>query len=112
MSYKNKEFKGKIHIKKGDQVMVISGDHKGATGEVREVFRAKYRAIVEGINLVKKHKKPTADEPGGINEIEAPLHISKLMLVDPKSGEATKIGRKIVDGKSVRYAKKSGEIIK
>ncbi len=102
----------KIHIKKGDKVKVIAGASRGQEGNVLEVQRDKYRAVVEGINMVKKHTKPTNDSPGGIVEKEAGIHISNLMLVDPKSGEATRIGRKEVDGKSVRYSKKSGEIIK
>lgn len=101
----------KINIKKGDQVVVIAGNSKGSTGAVMRVFKDSYRAIVEGVNMVKKHTKPSNDNPGGINEIEAPIHISNLALVDPKSGKATRIGRKDVDGKSVRYSKKSGEII-
>ena len=104
-------FAPKLHIKKGDQVTVIAGAHKGEKGEVKEVFADKNRAIVEGINLRKKHTKPTQDHPGGINEISAPIHISNLMLIDAK-GNATRIGRKEVDGKMVRYSKKSGEIIK
>jgi len=102
----------KLHIKKGDKVMIISGSNKGVTGSVLEVFPKKYRAVVEGANLMKKHTKPSNDNPGGINEIAAPIHISNLMLVDPASGETTRVGRKSVDGKSVRYSKKSGEIIK
>ncbi len=102
----------KINIKKGDKVIVIAGNNKGQSGEVREVLRAKNRVIVSGLNLVKKHTKATQDEEGGINEVEAPLHISNVALVDPKSGDATRIGRKKVDGKTVRYSKKSGEIIK
>ena len=101
----------KLHIKKGDTVMVISGSYKGATGEVKEVLPNKYRAIVEGVNVVKKHTKPTNDNPGGINEVEAPIHLSNLAVVDPKSGEATRVGRKKDGDKSVRYSKKSGEII-
>ncbi len=102
----------KINIKKGDKVIVIAGNNKGQSGEVREVLRAKNRVIVSGLNLVKKHTKATQDEEGGINEVEAPLHISNVALVDPKSGDATRIGRKKVNGKAVRYSKKSGEIIK
>lgn len=105
-------FTPKLHIKKGDRVIVISGNYKGETGEVLEVFPHKNRAIVENINMVKKHQKPTQDNPGGIIDMPAPIHISNLMLVDPKTGEATRIGRKLVDGKLVRYAKKSGELIK
>ena len=108
-----KRFAPKIHIKKGDQVMVISGASKGNTArEVMEVFPKTYRAIVDGVNIAKKHMKPTQDNPGGIQEKPMPIHISNLMLVDPKSGDATRIGRKEVDGKLVRYSKKSGEIIK
>jgi len=102
----------KLHIKKGDKVAVISGSYKGTTGEVKEVFPKKYRAIVEGVNVVKKHTKPTNDNPGGINEIESPIHISNLLLVDPKTGEPTRIGRKEDGKQNVRYSKKSGEIIK
>ena len=104
------KFTGKLHIKKGDKVMVISGNHKGETGEVLEVFPGEYRAIVDNVNMVKKHRKPTQNNPGGITEIAAPIHISNLMLLDPKTGEPTRIGRKLVDGKLVRYAKKSGEL--
>mgnify|MGYP002832158641 CR=1 FL=1 len=92
--------------------MVIAGNYKGATGEVLEVFPKKNRAIVDNVNLVKKHQKPTQNNPeGGIIEMPAPLHLSNLMLIDPKTGEPTRIGRKLVDGKLVRYSKKSGEII-
>ncbi|MEL7121432.1 MAG: 50S ribosomal protein L24, partial [Bacteroidota bacterium] len=82
------------------------------TREVLEVFPDKNKAIVDGVNVMKKHNKPTQDNPGGISEIPAPIHISNLMLVDPKSGEPTRVGRKLnEDGKIVRYSKKSGEII-
>ena len=101
----------KLHIKKGDRVIVISGSYKGTEGEVKDVFPKKYRAIVEGVNVAKKHTKPTADQPGGINDVELPIHISNLQLIDPKSGKATRIGRKMVSDKLVRYSKKSGEII-
>ena len=102
----------KLHIKKGDKVIVTAGANKGKTGEILQVFPEKKRAIVEGVNTVKKHTKPSNDNPGGINEVAAPIHISNIMLVDPKSGGATRIGRKEIDGKLVRYSKKSGEIIK
>ncbi|MEM9324195.1 MAG: 50S ribosomal protein L24 [Bacteroidota bacterium] len=103
----------KIHIKKGDTVKVIAGNDKGKTGKVLEVNTAKYRAIVEGVGMVTKHVKPSATNPeGGIENTEAAVHISNLMLVDPSSGDATRIGRKANDdGKLQRYSKKSGEFI-
>ncbi len=107
-----KRFAPKLHIKKGDRVRVMAGTNKGREGEVLEVFPKKQRAIVDGVNIVKKHRKPMGDNPGGIVEMPAPIHISNLMLLDPKTGEPTRIGRKEVDGKLVRYSKKSGEIIK
>jgi large subunit ribosomal protein L24 len=104
----------KLHIKKGDTVMVIAGEAKGEQGKVIRVIVDKNRAVVEGVNEVSKHRKPSASNPqGGIVKEEAPIHISNLMVIDPKSGEPSRIGRKIGDnGKLVRYAKKSGEIIK
>lgn len=104
--------KSKPFIRKGDLVMVVAGADKGKQGNIMEVFHAKNRVIVEDVNIVKKHRKPTQSTPGGIVEIPAPIHVSNIMLIDPKTGEPTRVGRKIVDGKSVRYAKKSGEIIK
>lgn len=104
--------KSKPYVRKGDLVMVMAGADKGKQGNVMEVFHDKNRVIVEDVNIVKKHRKPTQSTPGGIVEIPAPIHVSNVMLIDPKSGEPTRIGRKIVDGKSVRYSKKSGEIIK
>lgn len=104
----------KLHIKKGDTVYVNSGEDKGKTGRVLEVIVNKQRAIVEGVNIVSKHTKPNAQNPnGGIEKKEASIHISKLNLVDPKTGKPTRIGRKL-DSKEklVRYAKKSGEVIK
>ena len=109
---KKDRFAPKLHIKKGDRVMVIAGDDKGETGEVLEVFPKKNRAIVENLNMAKKHKKPTQDNPGGIIDMPAPIHLSNLMLLDPKTGEPTRIGRKVVDGKLTRFSKKSGELIK
>lgn len=104
----------KLHIKKGDTVMVITGNYKGQKGRVLEVIRDKNRAIVEGVNLVKKHSKPNTQNPqGGIIEQEASIHNSNLMVVDPKTGERTRIGRRVDDnGKIIRYSKKSGEEIK
>ena len=105
----------KIKIKKNDIVKVISGASKGKEGKVIKVYRKKYRAIVEGANMVSKHSKPNAANPqGGILKQEAAIHISNLMLVDPKSGATTRIGRKRDEetGKLVRYSKKSGEVIK
>jgi len=105
-------FAPKLKIKKGDKVKVIAGSYKGTEGNVLNIFPLKNRAIVEGVNLKKKHTKPTNDNPGGINEINTTIHISNLMLIDPKSGKASRIGRKEVDGKLERYSVKSGEIIK
>lgn len=104
----------KLHIKKGDTVQVIAGDNKGKQGKVLKVEVDKQRAIVEGVNLVKKATKPNAQNPqGGIVEKEAPIHISNMLVLDPKSGKPTKVGRKLDEkGKLVRYAKKSGEEIK
>jgi len=103
----------KFHVKKGDTVKVISGNSKGKTGAILEVDPSKYRAIVEGLNLVTKHTKPSATNPeGGIKKIEASIHISNLMLVDPATGQATKVARKAGDdGKLVRVSKKTGEVI-
>jgi len=104
----------KLHIKKGDTVFVNAGESKGQQGRVLEVLRKTDRAIVEGINLVSKHTKPNAKSPqGGIIKKEASVHISNLMLVDPSTGKATRIGRKLSGDKGlVRYSKKSGEEIK
>ena len=103
----------KLHIKTGDTVKVLSGDDKGKSGKVLSVNLEKRRAIVEGLNMVTKHVKPTAANPqGGIEKREASIHVSNLMLVDPKTGEATRIGRKLGEnGKLVRYSKKTGEVI-
>lgn len=103
----------KLHIKKGDTVFVNAGNDKGKTGKVLEVFPAKERAIVEGINMVSKHTKPNPKNPqGGIVKQEASIHISNLNVVDPVKGIPTRIGRRVENGKIVRYAKKSGEEIK
>jgi len=104
----------KLHIKKGDTVVVIAGNSKGQEGKVLEVVRESERAIVEGVNLVSKHTKPNAKSPqGGIIKQEATIHDSNLMLKDPKTGKPTRIGRRLdKKGKLVRYSKKSGEEIK
>jgi large subunit ribosomal protein L24 len=103
----------KLHIKKGDIVYVNTGVDKGKTGRVLKVLVEKQRAIIEGLNMVSKHTKPNAkNTQGGIEKKEAPIHISNLNVVDPKTGKPTRIGRKEVNGKLVRYAKKSGEEIK
>ena len=92
--------------------MVTTGEHKGSEGKVLQVFLEKNKAIVEGVNTVKKHEKPSAANPqGGIKEKEAPIHISNLALVDPKSGEATRVGYRTEDGKKVRFSKKSNQVI-
>jgi large subunit ribosomal protein L24 len=107
----------KLHIRKGDTVVVNAGDDKGKQGRVLEiVFDAKKgrtRAIVEGVNLVTKHTKPNnQNRTGGFVKKEAPVHVSNLNPLDPKSKKPTRVGRRLVDGKLVRYAKKSGEVIK
>lgn len=104
----------KLHVRKGDVVRVISGDSKGKEGRVLRVLVTKQRAVVEGINMVSKHSKPTQQSPnGGIIKQEAPIHVSNLMLLDPKSGQTTRIGRaKDENGRWVRIAKKSGQEIK
>jgi len=104
----------KLHIKKGDIVIVNTGVDKGNEGRVLEVLPKKQRAIVEGVNLVKKHTKPNSKHPqGGIIKKEASIHISNLNIKDPSSGKATRIGRRLgANGKLVRYSKKSGEEIK
>jgi large subunit ribosomal protein L24 len=108
---KTTRFSTKLHVKSGDKVMVMAGDDKGKTGVIAQVFPSKMRAIVEGVNMMKKHVKPTQNKEGGILEMEAPLHLSKLMLLDSK-GNPTRTGRKLEDGKTVRYAKTTGETIR
>ena len=103
----------KLHIKKGDTVCVLAGKDKGKTGKVVLVLVDKQRAVVEGVNMVQKSQKPSAQNPqGGFVKSEAPIYISNLNVVDPKTGKPTRIGRQLKDGKLVRIAKKSGEEIK
>jgi large subunit ribosomal protein L24 len=99
-------------IRKGDKVVVLSGRSKGKTGEVLKVMPKEMRAIVQGVNTVKRHTKPSAKAMGGIVEQEAPIHISNLAHVDPQTGRPSRIGFRVLeDGRKVRYAKRSGEVI-
>ena len=103
----------KLHVKTGDTVVVISGKDKGKQGKVIAAMPKKGKVVVEGVNMVKRHTKPNAKQPqGGIISQEAPIHISNVQLIDPVSQKPTRVGYKFVDGKKVRYAKKSGEEIK
>jgi large subunit ribosomal protein L24 len=103
----------KLHVKKDDSVFVITGKDKGKKGRVIAAYPRQNRVLVEGVNMIKKHSKPSQQNPqGGIIEQEAPIHVSNVMLVDPKSGQPTRVGYKVLDsGKKVRVAKKSGEVI-
>ncbi|MFP7171491.1 50S ribosomal protein L24 [Terribacillus sp. 7520-G] len=101
-----------MHVKKGDKVKVITGKDRGKEGTILEAYPKKNRVLVEGVNIVKKHAKPSQDNPqGGILEIEAAIHASNVMLIDPKTGEPTRVGYEVKDGKKVRIAKKSGQAI-
>lgn len=103
----------KLHVKKDDTVIVITGKDKGKKGRIIAAYPRENRVLVEGVNMVKKHSKPTQQNPqGGILDQEAPIHVSNVMLVDPKSGKPTRVGYKVLDnGNKVRIAKKSGEVI-
>ncbi|WP_053361326.1 50S ribosomal protein L24 [Bacillus sp. FJAT-27251] len=101
-----------MHVKKGDKVMVISGKDKGKTGNVLAAYPKQNRVLIEGVNIVKKHAKPSQVNPqGGIISQEAPIHVSNVMPIDPKSGNPTRVGYKEENGKKVRVAKKSGEVL-
>lgn len=101
-----------MFAKKGDKVKVITGKDKNKEGVVLAAFPKKDKVVVEGINVVKKHQKPSQTAPqGGIVEMEAPIHVSNVMVVDPSNGEATRVGYKEVDGKKVRVSKKTGEVL-
>ena len=102
---------GKFKIKKGDQVVVITGRDKGKKGEVLEVLRAESRLRVQGVNMVKRHRRATQNDAGGIISMEAPLHISNVAHVDPESGAATRVGFEVNDGKKVRVARRSGKAL-
>lgn len=102
----------KLKVKKGDKVKVITGKSKGKIGDVLKVFPSEKKLIVSGVNLAKKHTKPTQTSEGGIIQKELPIHVSNVSHIDPKTNEITKVGYKILEhGKKVRFAKKSGEII-
>jgi len=102
----------KLKLKSGDKVRIIAGDHKGTEGKILRVDREKNKAIVEGANMVSKHTKPSAKSPqGGIVKKEAPIHISNLSLIDPKSKEVTKTGIRIEGDKKVRFSKKSNQVL-
>jgi large subunit ribosomal protein L24 len=102
----------KLKIKKGDSVVVLAGRDKGKHGEVVKVFPSDNRVIVQGVNTVRRHQKQTPGKEGGIISKEAPLHVSNIAIEDPKDGSPTRIGYKVLDdGRKVRYAKRSGEVI-
>lgn len=102
----------KLKIRRGDRVVVLTGRSKGRTGEVLKVMPKEDRAIVQGVNVVKRHTRPSAATQGGIVEQEAPIHVSNLAHVDPDSGKATRVGYRLLgDGRKVRFARRSGEII-
>ena len=101
----------KLKIKKGDKVRVITGKDNGKVGNVVKVLPKENKLVVSGINIAKKHTKPSQTSEGGILHIELPIHVSNVSHIDPKTNEITKVGYKILDGKKVRFAKKSGEII-
>ncbi|MBN41989.1 MAG: 50S ribosomal protein L24 [Alphaproteobacteria bacterium] len=102
----------KMRIKRGDQVVVRTGRDKGKTGEVLRVDREHNRVLVQGVNMMKRHQRPTQTSPGGINEFEAMIHVSNVALIDPDTSKPTRVGYKTLDdGRKVRFAKRSGEII-
>jgi len=101
----------KFKIKKGDQVVVITGRDKGKKGEVLEVLRAESRVRVQGVNMVKRHRRATQNDAGGIISMEAPLHVSNVAHLDPESGAATRVGFEVKDGNKVRVAKRSGKAL-
>ena len=101
----------KLKIKKGDQVVVLSGDDKGKTGEVVKAMPKEGKVVVQGVNLVKRHTKPSQAAAGGILTKEAPINVSKVAIVDSKTGKGTKVGYKTIDGRKVRFARKSGDVI-
>jgi len=104
--------KMKMRIKKGDQVVVLTGREKGKSGEVLRVDRERNRVLVQGVNMMKRHERATQTSPGGISQFEAPLHVSNVSLIDPDTKKPTRVGYKTLDdGRKVRFAKRSGEVI-
>jgi large subunit ribosomal protein L24 len=102
----------KMRVKRGDRVVVLTGRDKGKTGEVLRVDRERSRVLVQGVNMAKRHQRPTQTSPGGINEFEASIHVSNVALIDPDTRKPTRVGYKTLDdGRKVRFAKRSGEII-
>ncbi|KRM89428.1 50S ribosomal protein L24 [Liquorilactobacillus vini] len=101
-----------MFVKKNDKVKVIAGKDKGKEGVVEKVLLKEQRVIVKGVNVIKKHQKPSNANPnGGIVEVEAPIHVSNVAVLDPSNGQPTRVGHKIVDGKKVRFSKKTGEVL-
>jgi large subunit ribosomal protein L24 len=101
----------KFKLKKGDKVVVLTGKDKGKSGEIKRVITEDLRVVVQGVNVQTRHRKPSAKNAGGIDKIEAPIHISNVALADPKTGKPTRVGYKTVGEKKVRVARKSGEVI-
>lgn len=101
----------KLKVKKGDKVVVLTGKDKGKTGEVKNVLIDTLQVVVQGINIQTKHRKPSQSSAGGLDKIEAPIHVSNVALVDPKTSKATRVGYKTVGDRKVRVARKSGEVI-
>ncbi len=102
----------KFRIRKGDQVIVVTGRDKGKRGEVLRVLRAESRVLVQGVNVVKRHQRPSTAAPGGIVEKEAPIHVSNVAHIDPASSKPTRVGYKVIEGgRKVRFARRSGEVI-
>ena len=101
-----------MHVKTGDKVKVISGKYKGKEGVILKSFPKQNRVLVEGVNIVKKHQKPSqANQTGGVVEMEAPIHVSNVMLIDPSTGAATRVSYKVANGKKVRVSKRTGEVL-
>ena len=101
----------KLKVKKGDKVVVLTGKDKGKTGEIKKVMPADNKVIVQGVNVQTKHRKPTSANAGGLDKVEAPIHVSNVALVDPKTSKATRVGYKMVGDSKVRVARRSGEVI-